>query len=234
MRPVSLAGSANLFCPCRWRIVLAHWNSCPYVSALMSAPLGRYLRTSLLATITYVAWECGTKYCVLVPSFPCLTRAGGRFLIWRPHRRRPDQAFVLEGDEVAVEADENVDRALPRLRLRPDAVDELRRSGDRREDRVDVPVEAPEDESPNTLLLGDRSELAEEGGDVSGSRLGTGACPPCRQKASRSERPARHRRLAEQRSPIERLLPAEAVVPLVAHLTPSVRCSMVHCRPRQA
>ena len=51
IRPVSLAGSPNLFCPVRWRMVLAHWNSCPYVSASMLA-LGMYLSTSLLATIT--------------------------------------------------------------------------------------------------------------------------------------------------------------------------------------
>ncbi len=58
--PVSLAGRPNRFCPVPLRIAFAHWNSCPYVSALRSAPLGMYFITSLLATITYVACECGT------------------------------------------------------------------------------------------------------------------------------------------------------------------------------
>ena len=49
-----------------------------------------------------------------------------------------DETLVLERDHVAVQADEEVDVALAGLRLGPDAIDELSRSGDRDEDRVDV------------------------------------------------------------------------------------------------
>ena len=86
----------------------------------------------------------------------------------------PDEPFVLERDEVPVETDEDVDRALAGLRLRPDAVDELGGSADRRERRVDVAVEALEDVLPDALLLGDGAELAEEGRDLAGRRGRTG------------------------------------------------------------
>ena len=59
MRPVLLAGRPNLLCPVPLRIALAQPYTCPYVIALMSVPFGMYLRTSLLATMTYVACECG-------------------------------------------------------------------------------------------------------------------------------------------------------------------------------
>ena len=48
IRPVSLAGSPNLFWPVPFRIALAHANTCAYVSALMSAPFGMYLMHGLV------------------------------------------------------------------------------------------------------------------------------------------------------------------------------------------
>ena len=104
---------------------------------------------------------------VFVPSLPIFTSG------WRQGLDLlgdvvdvADETLVLERDEVAVQADEEVDVALPRLRLGSDAVDELSRGGDRYEDRVDVAVEALEDVLPDSLLLGDRAELAEVGRDL--------------------------------------------------------------------
>ena len=110
-------------CPCG-----SPWpsrNTCPYVIALMSVPFGMYLRTSLLATMTYVACPCGTYHCVLVPSLPVFTSGAWQGLdLLGDGVDSAEKTLVLEGHEVAVEADQEVDVPLPRLRLGPDAVDE--------------------------------------------------------------------------------------------------------------
>ena len=160
-----------------------------------------------------------------------MTSAGGRRLdLPRDVVDATDQPLVLERDHVPVKPDEDVDRALAGLRLRPDAVDEEIGSADRGENRVDVSVEPLQHVLPDALLLGDRPELTEEGRHVAGGGRG-GRRAACGQQPARREQPARHGGAAEQGTTVDRLLPATGQFVGVAHVDvlPSFRVSV--CLP---
>ena len=156
---------------------------------------------------------------MLVPSFPILTRDGRQVLHLPGHVvDGADEVVVLERDHGAVQADEEVDVALPGLGLRSHAVDEERRSGDRYEDRIDVPPEAPEQVPADALLLGDRAELAEIGRDVARilGRTGERAVRPS--QAAQRERGTDPSRRDQRCTPVDWLVPARlVVVQLTAH-----------------
>ena len=134
-----------------------------------------------------------------------------------------DETLVLEGHHVAVQADEEVDVPLPGLRLGPDAIDELSRGGDRYEHRIDVAPEALEDVLPDSLLLGDRAELAEVGRDLPHVLRRFRDRSACAGQPSEGDERADAPGSYEQIAPVQRVVPAgqPAAVVVSAHKGPS-------------